>query len=95
MFRKDLLELLRDNPMSVAEIAREVRVPVKEVHDDLRHLLQSLRHTGQEMDVTPAQCRKCGFEFDAEKLTKPSKCPKCRATWIREPLIEIRNRHRG
>jgi len=95
MFRKDLLKLLLDYPMSVNEIAREVRVTVKEVHDDLRHLLKSLCHTEYEMIVTPAHCRKCGFEFDADKLTKPSKCPNCRATWIQEPLVEIRRRREG
>ncbi|MBV8278688.1 MAG: transcriptional regulator [Verrucomicrobia bacterium] len=90
MFRKALIDLLLDNPMSVAEIAREHKMQIKEVATDLEHLRKSLRHSGHSLEVTPARCRKCGFEFGPEKLTKPSRCPKCRATWIREPRVQVR-----
>jgi transcriptional regulator len=92
MFRRQLIELLLDHPMSVPQIARAVDEPVKDVSQDLEHLRLSLRHGEFEMLVTPAECRKCEFEFSTEKLRRPSKCPKCRSTWIYEPLIEIRKR---
>lgn len=90
MFRKDLIDLLLDRVLSANEISREVGVPVKEVETDLRHLQKSLRHSEYEMVVTPAECRKCEFRFGPDKLTKSSKCPECRSTWLRDPLIEIR-----
>ena len=91
MFRKRLLALLRDRPMSVAQVAREVRVPVKEIAEDLAHLRRSLEHVEDlELVVTPAECRKCGFQFGPEKVTKPSRCPECRGSWLQEPLVMIR-----
>ena len=89
MFRKDLIPLLQDNPMSVAQIARLVGETPRDVEAGLLHLLRSLKHTEFMAEVTPARCRKCGFEFDGTKLAKPSKCPECRATWIQEPRVAI------
>ena len=34
-------------------------------------------------------CRACGFEFDEDKLSKPGKCPACRASRIFEPQISL------
>lgn len=87
MFRKDLIDLLLDNPMSVAQVAREVKESPSPVADDLQHLLRSLKHTEYVAVVEPARCRACGFEFSSEKLSKPSKCPECRSTWLLEPRI--------
>ncbi len=89
MFRKRLIDLLLDNPISVAEIARENRIQIKEVAMDLEHLRKSLRHSEHVLAVIPARCRKCGFEFNPEKLTKPSRCPACRGTWISEPRVQV------
>jgi predicted Zn-ribbon and HTH transcriptional regulator len=90
VFRKDLIPLLQENPMSVTQIARLVGETPRDVEADLLHLIQSLKHTEFTVEVTPARCRKCGFEFDSGKLAKPSKCPECKATWIHEPRVSIR-----
>ena len=90
VFRKNLIPLLLENPLSLTQIARLVDEPPKDVEADLRHLLKSLKHTEFIADVTPARCRKCGFEFDGTRLAKPSKCPECKATWILEPRVAIR-----
>ena len=89
MFRKDLIKLLEGNPMSVAQIAREVEEAPKTIEDDLLHLFRSLKHTEFTPRVEPAVCRKCGFEFGTEKLRKPSRCPECKGTWLSEPKISI------
>ena len=89
MFRRDLIPLLLDQKMSLSEIARAVRETPKDVIDALTHLAKSSKHSDYVLDVTPAECRKCGFEFGTEKFTRPGKCPKCRATWIYEPLIGV------
>ena len=54
---------------------------------DLQHLLKSLKHTEYTATITPALCRKCGFEFSPDKLRKPSRCPTCHSTWLTEPGI--------
>ena len=89
MFRKDLIDMLLNNPMTVTQVARIVDEPPSRIADDLKHLFRSLKHTEYKAVVEPARCRGCGFEFSADKLTKPSKCPECRGTWIFEPRIEI------
>jgi len=89
MFRRDLAEFLLNSPMTVHEIARLMGVPMKTVADDLAHLARSLRHGPRRLVVHPAQCRKCGFTFGTDKLTRPGKCPKCRGTWVSEPRVEV------
>lgn len=92
MFRKDLIPMLLNRPMTVNEIARAAEQTGKDTTEDLEHLLQSLKHTEYIAVIDPATCKKCGFQFGPEKLRKPSKCPKCKATWVTEPRIEIRKR---
>jgi predicted Zn-ribbon and HTH transcriptional regulator len=89
MFRKDLIDLLQGNPMTVTQIVRSVSEPAGQVVDDLRHLLRSLKHIEYRAVIDPAWCRACGFEFSDGKSNKPSKCPKCRSTWVMEPRIGI------
>ena len=92
VFRKDLIPLLLNNPMSVAQIARLVGETPGDVEADLLHLIKSLKHTDYVAAVEPARCRKCGFEFDCNKLAKPSKCPECRSTWVLEPRVAIQQK---
>ena len=91
MFRKQLLDLLIDNPMTVAEVSSALGETPADIEADLRHLLKSLRHLPWRAVITPARCRRCGFEFRADKLHKPGKCPLCRGSWIAAPRIEIRS----
>jgi predicted Zn-ribbon and HTH transcriptional regulator len=90
MFRKDLVELLLDQLVTVPQLAREVGEPPKDIASDFKHLIRSLKHTAYEPVIIPAECRKCGFEFSNDKLLKPSKCPQCNSTWIHAPQIGIR-----
>ena len=89
MFRKQLLEILLDNPMSIKEIAHLMESTVKDVEDDISHLQKSVKHMEYRVQIIPAHCLKCDFQFNKDKLHKPSKCPVCHSTWIDEPLIGI------
>ena len=95
MFRKNLTEMLNGNPMTVSQIARLVDESPGRIADDLNHFLRSLKHTDYKAVVEPARCRSCGFEFSGQKLTKPSKCPECRSTWILEAKIGIESKARA
>ena len=92
MFRKDLIHILLDNPMPISELAELVGESYKNVEDDLRHMMKSIKHEGYKAAITPAECKHCGFKFHKEKLQRPGKCPLCRETWISEPLISIKKR---
>jgi len=92
MFRKDLITLLLNNPLGITDIARQMEVPPNVLEDDIEHLLKSLKHSEYRLNITPAECRKCGFTFHKDKFHRPGKCPKCHATWISEPLFEVREK---
>ncbi|MCS6927729.1 MAG: transcriptional regulator [Candidatus Binatia bacterium] len=89
MFRKDFLTLLLNRPRTVADLAREFEVSPKDIASDLAHLSKTLRKSAYRLKVYPATCRKCGFPFSPEKMTKPGKCPQCKSTWIDDPLVEV------
>lgn len=92
MYRKHLVTLLQDRPMSVRDIAELMEVPINEVTQDIEHLAKSLKHGALRLNIDPAYCRKCGFRFERQRFSRPSKCPHCRATWIRPPLISVTQR---
>jgi predicted Zn-ribbon and HTH transcriptional regulator len=89
MSRKQLIPILSGNPLTLRQLAQRLGLKPTEAEDDLRHLVKSLVHGEWRLVVTPARCRKCGFEFGPDKLHKPSKCPECQATWLTEPEMEI------
>lgn len=95
MSRKNLIPLLRDNPMPLRYIARQLEATVPEIADDLIHLEKSLIHTEWKLVVHPAACRKCGFRFGEDKLKKPARCPECKSNYLTEPEVEIRHRGNG
>jgi predicted Zn-ribbon and HTH transcriptional regulator len=81
--------MLLQHPMTITEISRVVDQPGKDTVQDLQHLIQSLKHTEFKPVIEVATCKKCRFLFGDDKLRKPSKCPKCKATWITEPRIHL------
>ena len=89
MLRRDLIDKLWKRPLPISEVAKIAEMPIREIEGELGHLLKSLKHTDYEATIYPAECRACGFVFEAKRLRKPSKCPKCHRTWISEPRIEI------
>ena len=86
--RKTLLEMLAVS-RTASSLARELGLKRGDIDDELRHLIRSARAAGHSIVVEPARCKACGFTFGEEKLTKPGKCPACRATRLYEPLIRI------
>lgn len=89
MFRKDLIDVLLDNPTGINELAEAFGLTPREMAGELEHLRQSFRNEAYRLQVFPATCRQCGFTFNPEHLTKPGKCPECRGTWIRQPRITV------
>ena len=87
--RRQLIEVLSHEPKSVSSLARELGMTRGDVEDDLRHAVRSAHAAGYHIDVLPARCKACGFIFDTERLTKPSKCPACKGTRLFEPMIRV------
>ena len=92
MLRKQLQEFLSDQPRSASWLARELGLKRGDLEEDLRHIVRSARASGHAVEVIPARCKSCEFVFGEDKLTKPSRCPACKATRVHEPLFRISSR---
>ena len=88
-FRRELLALLSHQPRSVSWLARELGLPRTEIEEDLRHAIRSVRAAGHRVQVLPARCKSCGFEFDEDRLAKPGKCPACKGSRIYEAQMLV------
>jgi predicted Zn-ribbon and HTH transcriptional regulator len=88
-YRRDLLAMLTAGPRTASSLARELGLRRGDMEAELRHIIRSIEASGHVVVVDPARCKACGFVFDERKLTKPSKCPACKASRLFEPLLRI------
>ena len=88
--RHGIVSLLAEKTLSARDISGELRIAEKEVLEHLEHIRTALHAHGERLLITPAVCRKCGFEFrKRERLTKPGRCPVCQGEQIEPPLFSI------
>jgi len=91
--RRTISELILDRPLSAREISVQAHIMEKDVYGHLEHIRHSLRAVGIHLEVTPAECRSCGFVFaKRERLAPPGRCPICRDETIFETIFAIRPR---
>ena len=89
--RHGMMELLRWEPLSARDISGALHIPEKEVYGHLEHIRRSIHGSGQTLEITPAECRSCGFLFaKRDRLTSPGRCPVCRSEAVYEPLFALR-----
>ncbi len=89
MFREELIAILKQRPTSLHELALLLDVKPRELENEPRHLFRSLRADPMCPVIDPASCRRCGLPFAGYKLHTPGKCPRCKGTWISDPLISL------
>jgi len=70
-------------------MARELGLRRGDIEAELRHALRSASAAGHRIEIIPARCKDCGFEFDVERVTKPGRCPSCKGSRLFEPLIRL------
>ena len=91
--RRAIMAELAEGPLSALDISGRVGIPEKEVAGHLKHIRQTLHRTGGRLEITPAECVKCGFVFEKRgRLTKPGKCPVCKGESIHAPLFSLAGR---
>jgi predicted Zn-ribbon and HTH transcriptional regulator len=89
--RHEITAILEGGPVSARDISGQVGIPEKDVYGHLEHIRETLHRRGGQLEVTPAECVKCGFVFNKrERLTKPGRCPVCRGESIHAPLFSAR-----
>ncbi|MDE3018645.1 MAG: transcriptional regulator [Nitrospirota bacterium] len=94
-----MAELLIGTFRSSRQLAELVGIPERQVEDHLSHLIKSLgRDRARRFVMDPSACQDCGFVFrERTRLTKPSRCPRCRSEAVSPPRfgIELRGGHQG
>ena len=88
--RRHLHELLSLEPRSVSSLARELGLRRGDMEEELEHMLRSAAAAGHGIEILPARCKACGFEFDPDRLARPGRCPRCKGSRILEAMIRIR-----
>ncbi|MDT8442510.1 MAG: transcriptional regulator [Desulfuromonadales bacterium] len=89
--RQALAAVLRQGDCTARELSQLVGLPEKAVYDHLAHLARSLPARGEALAMTSPECLQCGFSFKGRsRLTRPSRCPRCHATRMTEPVFQIR-----
>jgi predicted Zn-ribbon and HTH transcriptional regulator len=89
--RQEITDVLGESVLSARDISGAVGISVREVYEHLAHIQKSIGKGEHHLEVTPAECKKCGFVFKKrERLKKPGKCPVCRSESIEEPLFSIK-----
>ena len=84
------MDLLAEAEMTALDLSKALSIREKAVYDHLEHVVRSASAQNRTFVASPPRCLACGFTFDARKrLTRPSRCPKCKAQRIQEPVFSI------
>lgn len=89
--RQRLIRLLTEHRLSSRQLAERLGISERQVEAHLEHVVRSLRHDRtRRFLLEPPICHHCGFEFPGRtRLTRPSRCPKCRSESISVPRYGI------
>ena len=88
--RQQTIDLLQEQELTAREISQELGIREKEVFDHLAHIGRSASRQGLQFIVRPWSCLGCGYVFtDRKRLTRPSRCPKCKGSHLRVARFTI------
>ena len=83
------MDLLKVKPTDAQALSRAIGVSQRAIESHLPHVAKTV---GKSFEITASDCRDCDFKFkDRDRMTKPSKCPKCNGEDICPPQFFIRD----
>ena len=86
--REQIIEILQENRQSAQQLANYFQTTLNEILEDLEHIGKSIKP--RKLKIYPAYCKSCNFIFmEREKVSKPSKCPRCKSEWIEAQMFGI------
>jgi transcriptional regulator len=90
--RQQIMDLITGSPHSSRDLAQALRISEREIEGHLAHIERSLsRDRTRRFVLQPAVCEHCEFVFrDRTRLTRPSRCARCRSERVSAPRYEIR-----
>jgi predicted Zn-ribbon and HTH transcriptional regulator len=88
--RKQIIALLEEAPMDARGLSVALGVREKEIYDHLVHVERTVTSGKRRFILHPSNCIACGFQFQKRRrLTRPSRCPRCRSSRLSQPHFEI------
>ena len=89
--RQRMIELLSGTRLSAYHLAQMLGISERQVEDHLVHVVKTMaRDRGRHFILEPSTCSDCHFIFQSRtKLTRPSRCPRCRSESITAPRYGI------
>ncbi len=88
--RQKIIELLLDveQPISIPEMARILKIDEENIKNDLPRILELARNKGWKLIIVPQRCKKCGHVFEPS-VHIASKCPSCGSQWLEGPWFKL------
>lgn len=89
--RQGIVREITGTRRSSRQLAGIVGVSERQVEDHLSHIVKSVvRDRKRRFVIEPSACMDCGYIFrERTRLTKPSRCPRCRSEAITPPQFGI------
>lgn len=86
--RRQIIEILQQNKQSAQQLANYFQTELKSILEDLEYIDKSIKP--KKLKTEPAYCKSCNFIFkERSKISRPSKCPRCKSEWIEAQLFSI------
>lgn len=86
--RKEIVEILSKEEKTAQELANLFQTELKFILEDLEHIKKTINP--RKLKMRHAFCKSCGFVFkERSKVSKPSKCPRCKKEWIQAALFRV------
>ena len=87
--RQEIVERLRSEEWAFDDLRHDLGLTVRVPEEDLKHIQKSVRAAGDRLQLRSASCAGCGFEFTANALHPPGRCPSFRDRRIEVPWLNI------
>ena len=89
--RQRIMQLITGTTLSSFQLAQMIGIPERQVEEHLSHIVKTVgRNATRQFLIEPSTCRQCNFEFkERTRLTRPSRCPRCRSESITAPRFGI------
>lgn len=92
--RQQIMELITGTRRTARQLAELVGIPERQVEEHLAHIVRSVaRDRTRRFLLEPSECQDCAYSFrERTRLTRPSRCPRCRSEAVSAPRygIELR-----
>jgi len=86
--RQQIIQILQESKQTAQQLANYFQCKLKDVIEDLEHIEKTIKP--KKLKIIPAYCKSCNFIFkERSKISKPSKCPRCKSEWIEAQMFSI------